>query len=73
VSSGRNNHQRLAALVEAALADAEARLQAGQAVPVAELNGLRRLVEALARDQETEQAIELGGQQPSDLGRRRGS
>ena len=62
MDSAKTNTQRLAKLVEAALSDAESRLAAGQAVSVAELNGLRRLVEALARNEEAERAIELGRQ-----------
>ena len=50
---------RLAALVEQALAGAEARAAAGEAVSATELGGLRRLIEWVRRERETEDAIAL--------------
>jgi hypothetical protein len=43
VDSTKNNTQRLAALVEAALSDAESRLAAGEVVSVAELKVSSRM------------------------------
>ncbi len=50
---------RLDRLVDAALAKAEADTQEGRPPSVAELNGLRRLVERRTQDRELEEMNEL--------------
>ena len=57
---GKPTHaQRLAALTEHALVQAEQKVAAGKPVSARELNGIRRLVERLEGDQRLAQLREL--------------